>query len=289
QHLDRVTPVLPELEQASAADQAHGLIIANYGATLDVEAADGRIYRCRLRSNLEEIVCGDRVAWQKQTADSGVVVALAPRDSLLCRPDFQQNMKPIAANIDQIIVTAAVQPELSTALIDRYLVAAEHGGIRPIIVINKIDLLPADELARLKERLRLYADIGYAVIYASVRLSHGLDALRDCLADRTSIFAGHSGVGKSSLIKSLLPEQDIRIGEVSEVTGKGMHTTTRTVLYHLPCGGNLIDSPGIREFGLWGISPEQVDQGFVEFRPYLGQCRFRNCRHLAEPGCAIQQ
>lgn len=269
--------------------EQEGLVITRYGASAAVEDAQGVLHHCVVRPNLDIVVCGDRVVWQRSGEREGVIVACMPRRSLLSRPDYSGRMKPLAANIDEIVILAAPEPELSEGLIDRYLVASETIGITPVILVNKIDLLDAAGRAELEERLRPYRDIGYRTLLASVRLEHGLDALIEQLNSRTSILVGQSGVGKSSLIKALLPDQDIRIGELSRATGLGTHTTTRTTLYHLPGGGDLIDSPGVRSFGLWNVTPADVARGFVEFRPYLGACRFNDCRHRVEPGCALQE
>ncbi len=278
-----------KLDDSALGPEQEGLVVTRFGKTVDIEAEDGTIVRCKLRQNIGELVCGDKVIWQAESEESGVISAVIPRQSLLARPDFQGRKKLIAANIDQIMITCATQPELSPGLIDRYLVAAEATGITPVIVINKIDLL--DELGKeqVDQQLAIYLHLGYQIIYTSAMIQHGLDDLIEQLKERTSIFVGHSGVGKSSLVKALFPEQEIRIGDLSEATGKGTHTTTASTLYHLPQGGELIDSPGIREFGLWEITEEQVAEGFLELRPFLGNCRFRNCRHQNEPGCAIQE
>lgn len=277
-----------DIETGELGEEREGLVVARYGATLDVEDDQGTCHRCQLRQNIEEMVCGDRVIWQAAPDGSGVVVALAPRRNVLCRPDFKGRIKLVASNIDQIMVVCAVVPELSTGLIDRYLVAAEATGILPLIVINKTDLLAPSAREELDGRLAPYRRLGYPVIHTSARALHGLDELVAALRGHTSILVGHSGVGKSSLVQALLPDAQIRVGELSEASGKGMHTTTTAVLYHLPQGGDLIDSPGIREFGLWEITPEQAAAGFIEFRPFLGQCRFRDCSHHHEPGCAIR-
>lgn len=268
--------------------EQEGTVISHYGAALDVEDLQGNVYRCSARQNIGDLVCGDQVIWQPAHDQSGVIVALKPRKSLLARPDFYRQLKPVAANIDQILVVVAPQPELSTDLIDRYLVAAEIIHIPPVIVVNKIDLLDQTELELLKQQLEEFKIVGYQIIYTSTKQSHGLDSLVAQLNEKTSIFVGHSGVGKSSLIKTLLPSEAIKIGELSEATGKGKHTTSVTRLYHLQEGGDLIDSPGVRDFGLWNISPDQLAFGFVEFRQYIGQCKFADCRHKVEPGCAIQ-
>jgi ribosome biogenesis GTPase len=204
----------------------------------------------------------------------------------LARPTGDGSSKPYAANVNRIFIVTATQPQTSDALIDRYLVVAETTGIHPVIVINKIDL--ADEQTRplFEARAAKYRAVGYTVLFASVKRRHGLDAIVEELKGHTSILVGQSGVGKSSLVKSLLPDRDIRIGALSQ-TQQGRHTTTTSVLYHLPFGGDLIDSPGVRDFAVWHIEPEDIVRGFVEFREYLGHCRFSDCSHTSEPGCAL--
>lgn len=283
------------LEDATLGPEQAGTLIAHYGAYARVEDEAGSQHRCLIRQNLGPLVTGDRVVWQAARNGDGVVVAVAPRASLLARPDPDGRMKPVAANIDQIFIVVAPRPGIQLALIDRYLLAAETTGITPVILVNKIDLLDAPARAELEQCLEEFHRLGYATLYASTREHHGLDALHARLRGHTSIFVGQSGVGKSSLINALLPAAEARTGELSETTGLGRHTTTTSQLYRLPdddddgdSGGAIIDSPGIREFGLWAISPEQAFDGFPEFRPLRGLCRFRNCRHRQEPGCALQ-
>lgn len=266
--------------------EQQGLVIANYGAALDVEREDGTVHRCVTRSNLEPIVVGDSVVWQEGTDGLGVVSAVVPRHSLLARPT-DAGSKPIAANIDQILVVSAPAPAYSLNLIDQYLIAAEHTGIRPILLFNKTDLLDGERRRRIESDLQIYSGLGYAALYVSTRAAHGLDDLVAVLRGKTSVFVGQSGVGKSSLIKALMPGLDIRVGELSGELGQ--HTTSAARLYHLPEGGSLIDSPGVREFGLWPMNPRELAEGFVEFRPRLGHCRFRDCTHRHEPDCAVRK
>jgi len=271
-----------------------GRVVAHFGRTLDVrpEAGEAAV-RCHLRANLEGLVTGDRVIWRgRQDPEGrvveGVVVARGERDSVLERPDARGQLKPVAANIDQILIVFAVEPEPHPNLIDRYLIAAEATGIAPVLVLNKIDLLPegGGELLAL---LRRYEGLGYPVVTTTTEREEGLDALHARLAGRTSVFVGQSGVGKSSLIDRLLPDEELRIGALSKDSRKGTHTTTTARLYALPDAesAELIDSPGIREFGLGHLDEQQVAEGFIEFRDYLGRCRFRDCRHRHEPGCAL--
>lgn len=275
------------LEAGEYGPEQSGRVIAHFGRTLDVQAPDeSAACRCHLRANLDGLVTGDRVIWRQARDGTGVVVARDTRDNVLERPDPSGRLKPVAANIDQILIVFAVEPAPHANLIDRYLVAAEATGIAPVLVLNKIDLLP-DDGGALGQLLARYEALGYAVLKATTAGEHGLDALHDRLTGRTSVFVGQSGVGKSSLIDRLLPDEALRIGALSVDSRKGTHTTTTARLYRLPAGGELIDSPGIREFGLTHLDERQVTEGFIEFRDLLGDCRFRDCRHRNEPGCAL--
>lgn len=280
-----------EAEQLAAGEfgaEQTGRVIAHFGRSLEVRSTHGAAVRCHLRANLEGLVTGDTVIWREGQDGSGVVVARTERDSVLSRPDAQGRLKPVAANVDQLLIVFAVEPAPHANLIDRYLIAAEATGIAPVLVLNKVDLLPDDggELGQMLER---YQALGYPVVRTTIAQADGLAALYHQLAERTSVFVGQSGVGKSSLIDQLLPEETLRIGALSEDSRKGTHTTTTARLYAMPDAHNgvLIDSPGIREFGLTHLDAQAVTDGFIEFRPFLGHCRFRDCRHQAEPGCAL--
>ncbi|MDD7805764.1 MAG: small ribosomal subunit biogenesis GTPase RsgA [Endozoicomonas sp. (ex Botrylloides leachii)] len=290
----RESAVKHQLNNNHLGPEQAGLVVEHYGAQTDIEPINqpGNIWRCHLRSNLPPLVTGDKVIWRATTTNEkkGVIVALDKRSSLLSRPDARGQLKPVAANIDYIIVVIAPLPTPYAHLIDRYLVAAETVNIEPVILLNKIDLLSnQQERQRLERLLAIYKCIGYKVLNASTFTESGLAPLQALLNEHTSVFVGQSGVGKSSLMNALLPSTNMRVGALSEATGKGNHTTTSAKLCHFPTGGALIDSPGIREFNLWHMMPDDIIDGFREFRPFIGHCRFRDCKHDKEPGCAIEQ
>lgn len=288
----------PVREEASAAGLGAGepgVVISHFGQQIEIEALEGdrrgQMFRCHQRGNLEPLVAGDRVLW-RPGEPVGVVEALLPRRNLLSRPSPFTGLRPVAANIDNIAVVIAPVPQPFANLIDRYLVAGEHMGVSPVLVLNKLDLLDAlepEQRAGLGALLALYEGIGYRVLRVSSKTGTGLDDLREALKAHTSIFVGQSGVGKSALVNALLPGVNTLEGELSGGEIKGRHTTTAARLFHFPEGGDLIDSPGIREFGLGHLEPEQLLAGFVEFRPFLDRCRFRDCKHGLEPGCRLRE
>lgn len=272
----------------------HGTVVGDYGQYCDVLTTDGAMLRCTVRRRAGEVVCGDAVGVEPTNAGAGIIIERAPRTSLLQRPDSRSRLKSIAANVDQMVIVippridADANELLDLFALDRYVAAGECAHVTPCIVINKCDLVPAAATAALQRIVDVYAALGYPVIRTSCREGIGIEILREQLRNRTNVLVGPSGAGKSSLVGTLLPGVDARVGEVSASSGQGRHTTTWTRVYALPSGGNLMDSPGIREFGLWQTAPREVAAGFREFHTLPERCRFLDCAHLTEPGCAVR-
>ncbi len=262
-----------------------GQIIREYGQTLEVEA-NGQIHTCFARKNLDSLVIGDEVefAVDPQTGQ-GIIEKRLPRRSLIARSDRYHPIKEMAANLTQIVVMAAPVPPPHEYYIDQYLAGAELAQLKVLLVINKADLLP--DHPEILEFKAFYEKVGYDVLMISALQHAHLAELNQRLAGETSLLMGVSGVGKSSLINALLGEHTTKTSEISIANQKGQHTTSVSKLYHLKNGGHLIDIPGIREFKLPKNQQPHLAQGFRDFWPYLGHCRYRNCSHKDDPGCAI--
>ncbi len=267
----------------------NGLVIAKHGAELIIENSTGQHIRCIPRKKLATIVCGDSVIWEHLSDNQGIVTALNTRTSLLSRPNNNGILKPIAANITQMLIVCAIKPDYDFLLIDNYLVAAELLKITPVIIINKIDLLNNIELKIIKEKFNSYAELSYQLFYTSTVTPNAMNLFTKQLDQHTSIFVGQSGVGKSSLINFLLPQLKLKTRELNDSINLGKHTTSTSTLYHLSKTGSIIDSPGVREFKLWNIDHIEAAWSFKEFRPYIDQCKFRNCVHINEPHCAVKK
>lgn len=277
------------LQDAQLGPEQRGRIIAHFGVQLEVEALEGehqgQRFRCHKRTNLQSLVTGDEVIWQPaEQASTGIISAVLPRRSVLVRPDAYHKLKPVAANIDRILLVIAPLPTPSAELIDRYLVACEATDIRPVLLLNKADLLA--QAPNAAAMLKDFEALGYE---SRILSAHGdLGDLNELIGKQTVVFVGQSGVGKSSLINALLPDAQQQVNDISSNSKLGQHTTTTARWFDLPSGGALIDSPGIREFGVWHMDATTLLSGFIEFAPHIGRCRFRNCAHLNEPGCALQ-
>ena len=261
---------------------ASGTIVAAYGKRYDVELTDGKLLGCVTRGKKGDLACGDRVEVKVTSEHEGVIEACLPRTSLLYRSN-EYRKKLLAANVSQIVIVLAAVPSFYEDLLNRCLVAAEAAGIEALILLNKSDL---PESAAALRQLEPYRALGYPVV--SISALNDAAELRPWLQGKTSVLVGQSGMGKSTLVNALLPEANSRTREISSVLDSGKHTTTAARLYHLNPDSHLIDSPGLQEFGLAHLSTYQIEHAFVEFRPFLGRCRFNDCRHLHEPDCALR-
>ena len=271
-----------------AADTQQGLVIAAHGRHYLVQAGAIKLH-CVTRGKKSDVAVGDRVEYQLTSANQGVIESIVPRASLLYRSD-QYKSKMLAANLTQLIIVVATEPSFSDDLISRALVASESSGIAAHIILNKIDVTESLEKARL--RVGLYASLGYPVHEVSVtsQADSTRTLMQKLMIGQSSILIGQSGMGKSSLINLMIPDADIATREISAALDTGKHTTTFTRLYTLPEQAQtsyVIDSPGFQEFGLHHLSEGMLERAFPEFRPYLGHCKFYNCHHHSEPGCAV--
>ncbi len=284
-------------DSVPAGPELRGRVVAVASGACRVEQ-EGRSLDCVLPSSLARdqraaVAVGDDVVYAADGAGSHRVRRVLPRRTTLSRPDPHnpRRRRVIAANIDVAVhVASVVEPPLRPALIDRYLIAIERGGAQAIVCVNKIDLLSDDDARRHElERLTPYRDLALEILPTSATTGEGLRALRALLAGKTAVFAGHSGVGKSSLLNALAPDLDAATARLAGSRASGRHTTTRSSLYHLPDGVRVIDTPGIREFGLWRLTAEELRAYFPDFDPHAVRCRFNDCSHSHEPDCGLRQ
>ena len=260
-----------------------GTVIAAHGRHYLIELDGGGTLPCFPRGKKSDLACGDRVSVLRSSDSQGVIDALQPRQSLLYRSnEFRQKL--IAANVTQIVIVVATEPSFSEELVTRCLVAAESQDMAALIVLNKCDL--RERLAHAETVLAPFVRLGYPLLRLSALSS--IEALRPHLARHISVLVGQSGMGKSTLVNALIPQANARTREISEALDSGKHTTTHATLYRLDADSALIDSPGLQEFGLHHLSLHELEHGFPELRQFSGQCRFRNCRHDREPGCAVR-
>ena len=300
---------------AVGAPEQEGVVLSGTGGIWRVRRDDGAVVEASLRGRVKKanagkradgslrrdtissaadtlkLTIGDRVQLEQDESGTSAIALILPRRSRLARraPGGGQGERVVAANVDQVVVVfAAANPEPHPRMLDRFLVIAEANDLAARIVINKVELVGGAGEAR--KRWLDYERAGYVVHYTSVKQREGIDALRDALAGQVSVLTGPSGVGKSSLLNTMFPGLDLRVGEISESVNKGRHTTVGGYLHPLPGdeGGYVADTPGLREVGMWALSPTELDQCFPELRPFLTECRFADCRHSVEPGCAVR-
>ena len=271
------------------------VVMSGTGGIWRVRADDDEILEVPMRGRLKKIddamklTVGDEVNLEPGSHEgSWVIGEILPRRSQLARrmPGGGHGERIVAANVDQVVVVfAAAKPEPHVKMLDRFLVIAEGNALDARIVINKIDLVDETET---REKFRDYSAAGYPIHVTSVKKRIGLEELHDALAGRTSVLSGPSGVGKSSLLNGMYPGLNLRVGEISESVNKGRHTTVGALLHPLPDAGYVVDTPGLREVGMWGMPSEHLDSCFPEFRPLLEQCRFGDCTHRSEPECGVR-
>jgi ribosome biogenesis GTPase len=268
-----------------------GRVIIRFGAELLVEntsenPSDPPV-RCTAKRKFDTIVCGDTITWHHNEHGNASVVDLLPRSNALTRPGYRGKPRTIAANIDQLVIVNSWLPETSWDLVDRYLIAAHQLNAEAIIVMNKSDLAEEHATEEDWQAMKTYQDIGYNVLQMNAISGEGVQDLQDLMSKKTCIFSGRSGVGKSSIANIILPELDITVGIISD-SGEGKHTTTTATLYKLPNQGYLIDSPGVRDYALGNLDVHQLSDGYIEFKEHTASCRFNNCSHDHEPGCAVR-
>lgn len=279
-----------------------GIVYKSTGSWYTVKDGAGRFWNARIKgvfkidgiTSTNPIAVGDAVVMQleQENENSCMITEILPRKNVINRqsPRVKHQHHIIASNVDQSLLVATLrEPRTSQGFIDRFLVASESFHVPALVVFNKVDLYRKKETEQLEELSNMYEKIGYKVFATSVKDGKGLDNLKEQLQGKITLISGHSGVGKSSLLNLLLPELQQRTQEVSGWSGKGLHTTTFAEMFDLPAGGAVIDTPGMREFGLVDISKQELSHYYPEMRELIDQCQFNNCQHINEPGCAIKQ
>jgi ribosome biogenesis GTPase len=277
----------------TAARRARGIVLRGTGGVWQVRTEEGETYPASLRGRLkqgehEKLAVGDDVTIEcGERDDAWSIVEILPRRSKLARraPGGGPGERVVAANLDQVVVVFAIaEPEPHVRMLDRFLVIAEANDLASRVVVNKVELAPTET-----HLFGEYEKIGYPVHYTSVKRGDGLPELKAALRGRVSALTGPSGVGKSSLLNAMFPGLNLRVGEISRSVMKGRHTTVGADLHPLPEAGYVVDTPGLREVGVWGLDARELDRCFPEMRPLLEQCRFGDCTHRVEPGCAVQE
>lgn len=264
--------------------QKNGLVISRFSKHALVEDENRNRKRLSIRPEIDSVVAGDKVLWLEEH-NTGVIISRLERDSVLIRENKYGQSKPVAANVTQLIIVVAIKPEISWSLLDNYLITAQYLGFKATIVLNKIDL-DSKELETILETV--YSPLGYEIIKITKKKLDTYNLLLQKLKDETSIFVGQSGVGKSSIIAACLSNyEDVKTNKISDSTSLGQHTTSYSTLFHLKNGADIIDSPGVRQFTLTKLTPRDIVNGYIEFKTYLQDCKFRNCNHIDTPDCGI--
>lgn len=278
-----------------------GKVIKSTGSWYDVRDDDGAILKCRLRGKIRlngvrttnPVAVGDNVSYEKERdKDTCVIDRVLPRNNVIIRKSVNLSKEShiIASNVDLAVVVATIaQPRTSTGFIDRFAVTAEAYHIPLVIVFNKCDIYDEEQNATAQELMTVYNSIGYESFPVSAKTGFNCDRLENVMKGKTCLFSGHSGVGKSALVNRLDPNLNVKVGEISDVHEKGKHTTTYAQMFHLGFGSYIIDTPGIKEFGLFDLEKETLAQRFPEMRALMQECRFNNCTHLHEPHCAVKE
>jgi ribosome biogenesis GTPase len=276
-------------EITDSSRSVKAIVRVSYGNRGIAELPGGDQVECTFRRSVGRPLCGDLVQLEKVDGSTLAVTRILPRRNVFVRADQHKLKQPVASNLDVVAIVIAPRPAPSKDLVERYLIAVHSLGIEPLLVINKAELLTAADRSATPpfSRIEDYRHLGYSLIEVSCKAAPGIDALIPQLHQRTSILVGQSGVGKSSLANRLIPDLKLQTGALSRATGKGIHTTTTTIMYTLPDGSRLIDSPGVWEYGLWDMEVGELAAGFPEFAAYQGNCRFNDCCHRGEPGCAL--
>lgn len=276
-----------------------GVVYKSTGSWFQVKTEEGHTYQCRIKGKLRlsqirstsPVAVGDRVIFEVDDDGVGVISSIMERDNYLVRKsvNLSKQLHIIGANIDRVfLVVTLANPATHTTFIDRFLVSAAAFGIEAVLVFNKMDQYADELLPVIEEFSEIYTNIGYQVLFCSATTLMGIEDLKEAMKGKTSIFSGHSGVGKSTLINAMAPELSLKIGALSEQHNQGQHTTTFAEMFDLSFGGRIIDSPGIRGFGIADIEKDEIARYFPEFFKVSAQCKYNNCQHLSEPGCAVK-